>query len=231
MAPVSARPTLWREPVVTVACSCAEVVVWCVLAEADGTKKIAASTEAAAAATYGRGEVNGSPWGCLPGVTTPGGGCGDLTAGVMLVTWRGLCEAAHMPLTLRGMSTTEMPRGESGPRYVRFQAELVLEIADGEELRAAALSRIETDTFMPLEERVHAEAAVGHDESEALAYLIDPAELVIAVPGVELVQASWSCTPTEYDPAGTGWTPDEEFGENFGDETGDTEDDDRDDLP
>jgi hypothetical protein len=98
-----------------------------------------------------------------------------------------------------------MPRGDSGPRYVRFQAELVLEVADGEVLRAAALSRIEADTFMPLEERVHAETAVGGDESEALAYLVDPSGLVTAVPGVELVQASWSCAHTEYDPAAGVW--------------------------
>lgn len=104
-----------------------------------------------------------------------------------------------------------MPRGDSGPRYVRFQAELVLEVADGEVLRAAALSRIAGDTFMPLQERVHAEAAVGNDESEALAYLIDPADLVTALPGVELVQASWSCSHTEYDPAAGTWEFDDDL--------------------
>jgi hypothetical protein len=104
-----------------------------------------------------------------------------------------------------------MPRGDSGPRYVRFQAELVLEVADGEMLRAAALSRIATDTFMPLQERVHAEVAVGNDESEALAYLVDPSDLVTTVPGVELVQASWSCSHTEYDPEAGRW--------GFGDDT------------
>ncbi|WP_225847620.1 hypothetical protein [Streptomyces sp. HPF1205] len=111
------------------------------------------------------------------------------------------------------MSTTDMPRGDSGPRYVRFQAELVLEVADSEGLRSAALSRIAGDTYMPLQERHHAEAAVGSDESEALAYLIDPADLVTSLPGVELVQASWSCSHTEYDPAAGTWglTEDDDF--------------------
>lgn len=97
------------------------------------------------------------------------------------------------------MSATEIPRSESGPRYVRLQAELVLELTAGGELRAAALSRIGGDAFMPAEERAHAERAVGEDESEALAYLVDPCDLVSGVPGVELVQASWSCAHTEYE--------------------------------
>jgi hypothetical protein len=109
------------------------------------------------------------------------------------------------------MSATDMPHGVTGPRYLRFQAELVLEVTDGGRLRAAALSHIEADTFMPEQERLHAGSAVGHDESEALAYLVDPARLVTAVPGVELVQASWSCAHTEYDPAAAGtWVSDED---------------------
>lgn len=103
-----------------------------------------------------------------------------------------------------------MPRGDSGPHYLRFQAELVLEVTDSGGLRAAALSHIAADSFMPREERVHAEAAVGHDESEALAYLMDPAQLAADLPGVELVQASWSCAHTEYDPASDTWAMDED---------------------
>lgn len=105
------------------------------------------------------------------------------------------------------MSTTEIPRGDSGPRYVRLQAELVLEVTDAAELRSAALSHIGADAAMPARERGHAEAAVGSDESEALAYLVDPADLITRVPGVELVQASWSCAHTEYDPDEE-WNPD-----------------------
>ncbi|MBY8877173.1 hypothetical protein [Actinacidiphila acidipaludis] len=104
------------------------------------------------------------------------------------------------------MSATDIPRGESGPRYIRLQAELVLEVTAAEELRAAALSHITADTFMPQQERDHARSAVGEDESEALAYLVDPSELVADVPGLELVQASWSCAHTEYDPSeGDDW--------------------------
>jgi len=104
------------------------------------------------------------------------------------------------------MSATEIPRGESGPRYIRLQAELVLEVTAADELRGAALSHIAGDTFMPQQERDHARSAVGDDEAEALAYLVDPSELVADIPGLELVQASWSCAHTEYDPAeGDDW--------------------------
>lgn len=101
-----------------------------------------------------------------------------------------------------------MPYGDSGPRYVRLQAELVLEVTGTAALRAAALSRIAADTFMPREERDHAEAAVGDDDSEALAYLVDPMDLVADLPGIELVQASWSCAHTEYDPTSEDWLRD-----------------------
>jgi hypothetical protein len=103
------------------------------------------------------------------------------------------------------MSTTEMPHGDTGPRYLRLQAELVLEVTSPGELRTSALARIADDTFMPQQERTHAVTAVGEDESEALAYLVDPVDLVADLPGVELVQASWSCAHTEYDPASDDW--------------------------
>jgi hypothetical protein len=103
------------------------------------------------------------------------------------------------------MSTTDIPRGESGPRYVRLQVELVLEVTDSGQLAGAALDHIGGDDFMPDDERLHAEAAVKQDESEALAYLVDPFDLVTTVPGIELVQASWSCAHTEYDPDSDEW--------------------------
>lgn len=136
----------------------------------------------------------------------------------MVVTWCGSWEAAAKALTLRGMSATEIPRGESGPQYVRLQVELVLEVSGPDELRGAALDHIGADEFMPPQERLHARDAVGKDESEALAYLVDPADLLSAVPGVDLVQASWSCAHTEYDPDSDEWDLDEE------DADGDAED-------
>jgi hypothetical protein len=90
-------------------------------------------------------------------------------------------------------------------RYVRLQVELILEISDAGELSAAALDRIAGDDSMPDEERAQAEMAVRQDESEALAYLVDPFDLVTTVPGVELIQASWSCSHTEYDPDSDEW--------------------------
>ncbi|MEW2519583.1 hypothetical protein [Actinacidiphila alni] len=120
------------------------------------------------------------------------------------------------------MSTTEIPRGDSGPRYVRLQVELVLEVSGPDELRAAALDHIAADEYMPPQERLHARDAVGNDESEALAYLVDPADLLSAVPGVDLVQASWSCAHTEYDPDSDEWDlDDEDAADGDGDEAED----------
>lgn len=111
------------------------------------------------------------------------------------------------------MSTTEIPRGESGPTYVRLQVELVVEITDREQLTDAALDQIGGDDYLPDEERSQARTAVHQDESEALAHLVDPFDLVTTVPGIELVQASWSCAHTEYDPDSDEWDlyDDEDF--------------------
>lgn len=121
------------------------------------------------------------------------------------MTWCGWWEADSPPFTLRSMSTTEIPRGENGPRYVRLQVELVLEVTGTDELTAAALEHIAGDEYMPDDERTQAEEAVRHDEAEALAYLVDPVDMVTTVPGVELVQASWSSARTEYDPDSDEW--------------------------
>lgn len=111
----------------------------------------------------------------------------------------------------------------------------MLEVTAAGELRDAALARIDADTFMPREEREHARRAVGADESEALAYLVDPAELVAGLPGLDLVQASWSCAHTEYDPltwADDAYDDTDEDDEDADEEEGayDDEDDDPDDV-
>ncbi|MER5727775.1 hypothetical protein ABT084_05355 [Streptomyces sp. NPDC002138] len=97
-------------------------------------------------------------------------------------------------------------------RYVRLRVDLVLEVPDPDALTGAALAHIQADEFMPEEERGHAEAAVREDAAEALAYLIDPTDLVAEIPGVELAQASWSTEPVEYDPESMEWDLDEEDG-------------------
>ncbi|MEV6654228.1 hypothetical protein [Streptomyces sp. NPDC051219] len=102
-------------------------------------------------------------------------------------------------------------------RFVRLRVDLVLEIADSDALTGAALERIAQDEFMPDEERAHAEAAVREDEAEALAYLVDPFDLVSEVPGVDLAQASWSSEPVEYDPDSVEWDLDEEDGDEEAD--------------
>lgn len=101
------------------------------------------------------------------------------------------------------MSTTETSR------FVRLHVELVLEISDPEALTEAALTRIATDDSMPDEEREHAGSAVREDAAEALAYLVEPSELVGDVPGVELAQASWSGERIDYDPETVEWDMDE----------------------
>jgi len=94
-------------------------------------------------------------------------------------------------------------------RHVRVRVEMVLEIAEPDELIRAAWARIENDELMPEEERELAAQTVSRDEAEAVAYLIDPLDLVGEVPGVVLAQASWSSEQAEYDPDAA-WDDDEE---------------------
>ncbi|MFF7971833.1 hypothetical protein [Streptomyces sp. NPDC007905] len=103
---------------------------------------------------------------------------------------------------------------EETSRFVRLRVELVLEVQGEGELTKAALRRLASDAELPLEERTHAENAVTEDTAEALAYLVDPFDLVSEVPGVELQQASWSSERIEYDPDSPEWDLDEDDGED-----------------
>ncbi|MFE9887650.1 hypothetical protein [Streptomyces scopuliridis] len=89
--------------------------------------------------------------------------------------------------------------------------ELVLEVDDLERLSAAALDRISADESMPDDERAHARSSVREDEAEALAYLVEPFDLVKEVPGVELAQASWTSEVIDYDPDAVEWGLDEDY--------------------
>ncbi|MFF8810169.1 hypothetical protein [Streptomyces omiyaensis] len=120
------------------------------------------------------------------------------------------------------MSTSEIPGTPDTPdtpdtgtttRHVRLRVDIVLEIDGPAELTAAAEGRIDSDEFMPAEEREHARAAVREDPSEALAYLVEPFDLVRDLPGVELVQAAWSSEEVDYDPDAMEWELDEEDGD------------------
>ncbi|MBV9025616.1 MAG: hypothetical protein JO362_17895 [Streptomycetaceae bacterium] len=97
--------------------------------------------------------------------------------------------------------------------FIRLQVEMVLQVTDTGELCSTALRRIADEEYMPEDERAHARDAVQRDEAEALAYLIDPFDLVGEVPGVELIQASWSSAHTDYDPEAEEWDLSEEDGE------------------
>ncbi|MFJ2443235.1 hypothetical protein ACIOWG_22890 [Streptomyces sp. NPDC087658] len=113
------------------------------------------------------------------------------------------------------MSTSETSR------YVRLRVELVLEVEDAGQLGDEALDRIGADESLPEDERAHARAAVRDDAAEALAYLVEPSELVKGVPGVDLTQASWTSELIDYDPDALEWDLDDD-----GDDEGDEGDDD-----
>ncbi|MFE9837021.1 hypothetical protein ACFYP4_18135 [Streptomyces sp. NPDC005551] len=95
-------------------------------------------------------------------------------------------------------------------RFVRLRVELVLEIDDTDAVTKAALQRIAGDPDLPADERAHAESAVTEDTAEALAYIVDPFDLVSEVPGIELAQASWSSEHIDYDPDSPDWDLDED---------------------
>ncbi|WP_328873478.1 hypothetical protein OHT76_27235 [Streptomyces sp. NBC_00287] len=99
---------------------------------------------------------------------------------------------------------------EETSRFVRLRVELVLEVDDADALTKAALKRIADDADMPGDERAHAESAVTEDTAEALAYLVDPFDLVSEVPGIDLAQASWSSEQIDYDPDSPDWDLDED---------------------
>ncbi|MEU9174660.1 hypothetical protein AB0D34_44055 [Streptomyces sp. NPDC048420] len=99
---------------------------------------------------------------------------------------------------------------EETSRFVRLRVELVVEVDDQEAVTRAALARIADDPDMPADERTHAESAVTEDTAEALAYLVDPFDVVGEVPGVELAQASWSSEQIDYDPDSPDWDLDED---------------------
>ncbi|MEU6122392.1 hypothetical protein [Streptomyces sp. NPDC047123] len=103
--------------------------------------------------------------------------------------------------------------GDETSRFVRLRVEMVVEVGDAEKLTGAALGRIAEDAHMPAEERTHAEATVQEDVAEAIAYLVDPFDLVSQVPGTELTQASWSSELIDYDPDSPDWDPDEHDGD------------------
>ncbi|MFH8294770.1 hypothetical protein [Streptomyces sp. NPDC018059] len=116
--------------------------------------------------------------------------------------------------------------GDETSRFVRLRVEMVVEVEDAEQLTGAALARVAEDGQMPAEERAHAESAVKEDGAEALAYLVDPFDLVSEVPGIELTQASWSSEMIDYDPDSPDWDPDEDDdddGESDGDDESDAE--------
>ncbi|URM89860.1 hypothetical protein LUW75_07490 [Streptomyces sp. MRC013] len=108
-------------------------------------------------------------------------------------------------------------------RYVRLRVDLVLEVTERGRLTDAALLRIRDDEFMPDDERAHAGAVVREDEAEALAYLVEPSRLIGGVPGVELVQASWTSELAARDPDADAWHLDDDLDDD------DLDDDDLDD--
>jgi hypothetical protein len=111
------------------------------------------------------------------------------------------------------MSTSETSQ------FVRLRVELVVEVENADALTKAALARIAGEADMPANERVYAEDTVTEDTAEALAYLVDPFDLVSEVPGVDLAQASWGSEQIDYDPDSPDWGLDEDdVGEDEGED-------------
>lgn len=92
---------------------------------------------------------------------------------------------------------------------MRLRVDLVLQVDDEKAVTGAALARIADDGDMTDDERLPARNTVNEDAAEALAYLVDPFNLVGDVPGVELQQASWSSEQIDYDPDSPEWDLDE----------------------
>ncbi|MFJ4522336.1 hypothetical protein ACIP4Y_15535 [Streptomyces sp. NPDC088810] len=109
---------------------------------------------------------------------------------------------------------------EETSRFVRLRVDLVLEVHDDDAVAKAALRRIAEDPELPAGDRAPAEGAVTDDTAEALAYLVDPFDLVSEVPGVELQQASWSSERIDYDPDSPDWDLDEDDGADDEEEGG-----------
>jgi hypothetical protein len=107
---------------------------------------------------------------------------------------------------------------EESSRFVRIRVEILLEVHDEDAVTAAALRRLAEDEGVPDAERAHAEGAVTEDTAEALAYLVDPFDLVGEVDGVELQQASWSSERVEYDPDSPEWDLDDDDVDEDGDQ-------------
>ncbi|MEV1067587.1 hypothetical protein [Streptomyces sp. NPDC050263] len=99
---------------------------------------------------------------------------------------------------------------EETSRFVRIRVEILVEVHDDDAVAKAALRRLAEDTEVPDDERAHAEGAVTEDTAEALAYLVDPFDLLGEVPGVELQQASWSTERVDYDPDSPEWDLDDD---------------------
>jgi hypothetical protein len=108
-------------------------------------------------------------------------------------------------------------------RFVRLRVELVVEVDDEGAVTRAAVDRIADEPDISPEEKAQVEQAVTEDTTEALASLIDPFDLVVDVPGVDLAQASWSAEEIEWDPDAREWDLDEDGEDDEGE--ADDEDD------
>jgi hypothetical protein len=129
----------------------------------------------------------------------------------------------HRKVTM--LAEAEAPRMSTPEtsRFVRLRVELVVEVDDEGAVTRAAVDRIADEPDISPEEKAQVEQAVTEDTAEALASLIDPFDLVVDVPGVDLAQASWSAEEIEWDPDAREWDLDEDGEDDEGE--ADDEDD------
>lgn len=102
------------------------------------------------------------------------------------------------------MTSTDLP-AQDAPRYVRLTIELIAEITDERELRAAALAQVADDEYLDDDERAQSVEAIEADPAGSLAHFIDPVALLGEVPGVELTSATWESAQTDFDPQDEEW--------------------------
>lgn len=118
--------------------------------------------------------------------------------------------AGRGKVAVPGTRTLQPMTNPETSRYVRLRVDLVLEVRDSGALTGGALRQIAEDARISPVEAAQAEAAVKQDTAEALAYLVDPFDLVRKVPGIDLTQASWSSEEIVYDPDSSDWDDDED---------------------
>jgi hypothetical protein len=80
----------------------------------------------------------------------------------------------------------------TAPRRIRVTAEIVVRVTDETALREAAAERVDEGEHASEADRERERALVQTDNASAVALLADPAAVADSIPGVEVVELTWS---------------------------------------